>query len=481
MYIELIEELNIGYSTEPSLELDETELTESEIDSTSQNLLYVPCEGIHSVITGNFTYYEPSCIKESVPLWTNPYGIPIIYHHKEHDGTIIGRVKKAEYISKSKRTGTPALGLLFGIGDEVGKQGVMNGTLSTVSIGAKALDLRCSICGHNIAKHGLCEHERGKKYEGKLCYWIVKKISPKEISYVIVPSDKYAYSEKPLTEEQVIAISESEDNEVNSLKNNLFSDMLSASLAESQEKKLQDEKKNKDNAGENNKAQNENEPKDEPKNEPESKPEENNKNEDSTNEQKEDNKESKPEENNETNKEVNEDKSDESKEDVKDEDNKNNEDDDEKNKEDNKKLEDTIKALQNKINDLVSEISTLKKQYEEEKKLRESAEKDKVLMESIMKKEYITKINDLRKDFGLAEKQEELQMKTSLDLLESEYNNLNEIRNSSLNCVNKISKIKSNTLIDEDLDNTSKPIKESVSNNKKQADLFEMKNRFYKR
>lgn len=470
MYIELIEELNIGYSTEPSLELDETELTESEIDNSSQNLLYVPCEGIHSVITGNFTYYEPTCIKESVPLWTNPYGIPIIYHHKEHDGTIIGRVKKAEYISKSKRTGTPALGLLFGIGDEVGKQGVMNGTLSTVSIGAKALDLRCSICGHNIAKHGLCEHERGKKYEGKLCYWIVKKISPKEISYVIVPSDKYAYSEKPLTEKQVIAISESEDNEVNSLKNNLFSDMLSASLAESQEKKLQDEKKNKDNNSENNKTQNENESKQEPAKEIE----EDNKNEDSQNEQKEDNKKQEIEENNESNK----DESNESKKDTKDED-----EDNEKNKEDNKGLEDTINALQNKINDLNNEILILKKQYEEEKKLRESAEKDKVLMESIMKKEYITKINNLRKDFGLAEKQEDLQMNLNLDILESEYNNLNEIRNSSLNCVNKISKIKSNALVDDDLDNTSKPIKESFSNSNKknQTNLFEMKNKFYKR
>ena len=169
MYIELIEELNTGYTTEPFMK-NVNDLTESNNQFNSTDSLYVPAEGVHSIITGNYTYYEPNCLKESVPLWTTPYGIPIIYNHKEQDSKIIGRIKKAEYVARSERTKTPALKFILGIGDKEGKEGVQNGTLRTLSIGARAKDLRCSICGKNIAKEGFCEHEKGRYYDGKLCY-----------------------------------------------------------------------------------------------------------------------------------------------------------------------------------------------------------------------------------------------------------------------------------------------------------------------
>lgn len=91
-------------------------------------------------------------------------------HHNEKDGKIIGRVKAAHYISESKRSGTPALELVANIGDEEGKIGIKNGTLATVSIGAIAHDIRCSICGTNFAEEGMCEHEKGEVYNGKRCY-----------------------------------------------------------------------------------------------------------------------------------------------------------------------------------------------------------------------------------------------------------------------------------------------------------------------
>ena len=38
----------------------------------------------------------------------------------------------------------------------------------------------------------MCEHIRGEEYNGKTCYWDFYKVMPKELSYVIVPSDAYA-------------------------------------------------------------------------------------------------------------------------------------------------------------------------------------------------------------------------------------------------------------------------------------------------
>lgn len=95
-------------------------------------------------------------------------------HHNEKDGQIIGRVHSAEYTEVNTRGNTPALIFTANVGDEEGKKGIKNGTLSTVSIGVIAHDLRCSICNTNLAEEGLCEHEKGEYYEvdgqQELCY-----------------------------------------------------------------------------------------------------------------------------------------------------------------------------------------------------------------------------------------------------------------------------------------------------------------------
>ena len=163
--------------------------TQTYVDKDS---LMVDIEAIHSIITRNDTLYTENCIKDSIPYWTAPYERPVIMHHNEKDGKIIGRVKAANFIKESERSGTAALELVANIGDEEGKKGIKNGTLATVSIGAIAHDIRCSICGTNLVEEGMCEHDKGEIYDNKRCYWIVNKIEPKEVSYVIVPSDIYA-------------------------------------------------------------------------------------------------------------------------------------------------------------------------------------------------------------------------------------------------------------------------------------------------
>jgi hypothetical protein len=157
----------------------------------SPDSINVDIEGIHSVVTRNFTYYTPDCLKKSIPYWTSPYEKPVIMHHNDKDGIQIGRVKNVEFMEKT-RAGIPGLLFTCNIGDDAGIKGVKNGTLSTVSLGAIIHKATCSICGQNIAAEGECEHKRGKYYDEKLCYWIMEEMEPKELSYVIVPSDKYA-------------------------------------------------------------------------------------------------------------------------------------------------------------------------------------------------------------------------------------------------------------------------------------------------
>lgn len=173
----------------------ETNVSDEAIDPNS---LMVEIEGIHAYphATRNFTRYMPKCLKNSISLWTTPYRRPLIKHHNEENGEIIGRICAAEYKTSKTLSGTPALVFTVNIPGEEAKKDVKNGILSTASIGVMAYDVRCSICGTHLEDGDECEHERGREYtvNGKkeICYWDVHSIEPKELSYVIVPSDIYA-------------------------------------------------------------------------------------------------------------------------------------------------------------------------------------------------------------------------------------------------------------------------------------------------
>ena len=177
----------------------ETNVSDEAIDPNS---LMVEIEGIHAYphATRNFTRYMPKCLKNSISLWTTPYRRPLIKHHNEENGEIIGRICAAEYKTSKTLSGTPALVFTVNIPGEEAKKDVKNGILSTASIGAMAYDVRCSICGTHLEDGDECEHERGREYtvNGKkeVCYWDVYSMEPKELSYVIVPSDIYAKNTK---------------------------------------------------------------------------------------------------------------------------------------------------------------------------------------------------------------------------------------------------------------------------------------------
>lgn len=154
--------------------------------------IMVDYEAIHVGPTRNFTWYTEQALAGSVPTWTKPYLRPLIMHHNEKDGKIIGRIHHASYTDKRTLSNTGALLLTANVPDKEGKEGIQDGRLKTVSIGAIVHEAHCSICNHNIAEEGPCEHERGVEYDGKMCYWVITKMEAKELSYVIVPSDIYA-------------------------------------------------------------------------------------------------------------------------------------------------------------------------------------------------------------------------------------------------------------------------------------------------
>lgn len=194
--------LNEGNTT--SLSLNESL---NSLETISSESLMVDIEGIHVGPTRNFTWYTEQALRSSVPTWTQPYERPLILHHNEKDGKIIGRVMAATYQSTNTRSKTGALVFSCNVADEDGIKGVKDGRLKTVSIGVIAHDVRCSICGQIISEHGECEHERGMTYDGEVCYWEVYSMEAKELSYVIVPSDIYAHNVKiysPVNKKQLI-------------------------------------------------------------------------------------------------------------------------------------------------------------------------------------------------------------------------------------------------------------------------------------
>ena len=388
----------------------------------SPDSVNVDIEGIHSIVTRNFTYYSPECLKNSVPYWTSPYEKPVIMHHKDKDGVQIGRIKNVEYLEKT-RPGIPGLLFTVNIGDEAGIKGVKNGTLSTVSIGAIVHKATCSICGQNIAAEGECEHKRGKYYDDKLCYWIMDEMEPKELSYVIVPSDKYANTVKiynPHKKAMKESYSEGDANEAM----NIF-DNLDLSMAEPEVKPEVQESANEE--VQEAAAVAEPEIKEEPKAE-EKEPQA---------------EEEKPQEEQE---EVEEKKEEEQ---------------EDKSKEE---LLDLVKKQEKLIAELKDDIKYLKGKLDKERSIKESLEVEILQFKQANKMHLAEQICDLRKELGLREESMDDLMMLSEESLNSSIKTFMEFKESNTFNVNKLPKIDSAALVSEEQDNTSKEVTESLNN-----------------
>ena len=405
----------------------------------SPNSLMVEIEGIHSdVLTINCTKYSKNCLEKSIPYWTNPYEKAVIMHHNDEDGQIIGRVKKAEIID-SKRSGTPAINFTCNIGDENGIKGIKNGTLATVSIGAVAYDVRCSICGENVAVCD-CEHEKGHVYDGKLCYWTIEEMEPREVSYVILPSDKYAQTmkvykpgKKELKESVEVRKKMSVCDEIlKQLTEGVDDEVVKDKVVIDEEVK---DKKDKD------------------KKDPEEKPvvDEEKKEDKTEDEKKEDKDEEKPEE-----------KDEEEKQEV-DDDKKSDEDDNKDEEDSNKEDRDAIiEDLKKELAELKSELDKVKKQLKETKKLKEKVDLELAKFKVQEKVNVARDIKVLKESIGIeCGEAEDLAKDNTIEELNLIYKTLKE----TCSYTKLPGKLVMESVVDDANDNINKhkEIKESVS------------------
>ena len=404
----------------------------------SPNSLMVEIEGIHSdVLTINCTKYSESCLKKSIPYWTSPYEKAVIMHHNDEDGQIIGRVKKAEMID-SKRSGTPAINFTCNIGDENGIKGIKNGTLATVSIGAVAYDVRCSICGENVAVCD-CEHEKGHVYDGKLCYWTIEEMEPREVSYVILPSDKYAQTMKVYKPGKKELKESVEVRKRMSVCDEILKQLTEGVDDEAVKDKVVIDEEVKDK-------------KDEDKEDPEEKPVVDEEKEDEVGEEKKEGKdEEKAEEKEEEEKEEDDDdkKSDED----------DNKDEEDSNKEDRDAI---IEDLKKELAELKSELDKVKKQLKETKKLKEKVDLELAKFKVQEKVNVARDIKVLKESIGIeCGEAEEMAKDNTIEELNLIYKTLKE----TCSYTKLPGKLVMESIVDDANDNISghKEIKESVS------------------
>jgi hypothetical protein len=168
-------------------------------DDSSPSTLLVRIAATHAGMKNkNNSVYVPDKMRESVNTWIEPHEKPVLLHHDKHSDPI-GRVKNAEYIELPLTDDlTKPLGyisVLARVTDTKAISKILDERYLTVSIGGTTNDVKCSICERNIAEKGICEHKKGKVYEGKECYWNIGKMHYNELSFVNTPADEHAQVE----------------------------------------------------------------------------------------------------------------------------------------------------------------------------------------------------------------------------------------------------------------------------------------------
>lgn len=155
--------------------------------------LVVEVAAIHAGATANFNYYSEEELSKAVESWLSPHPKPIIMNHDPYSEPV-GRVMGAKMATEAD--GTPYTRLQVAILDPKAIEKVSDGRYLTGSVGGKAKEAMCSVCGVDWAnpKEGAgggipCKHRRGKVYNGKVAMMEMKNIEFKEYSFVNMPAD----------------------------------------------------------------------------------------------------------------------------------------------------------------------------------------------------------------------------------------------------------------------------------------------------
>ena len=152
--------------------------------------LVLQIKAIHNGMTRNLTNYTSEALKGSIDSWTQPYQRKVLKNH-DIDAEPLGRVLAATY-SYDDIAHKDAVMLTTEIVDPDAIQKVHDKRYTTVSVGGTSTSVLCSICNTDIAKEGLCEHQKGEFYDGDLAFWNIMNFEPDEVSFVNAPADMFA-------------------------------------------------------------------------------------------------------------------------------------------------------------------------------------------------------------------------------------------------------------------------------------------------
>ena len=198
---ETVMEFKANVSLDDVVSLDNKKVQEFQEGLQEDELpdkIVVWIDAIHAMTTENYTTYQAkelrgdSSNKTGVHSWTHPYNKPVLTHHNQRSGEPVGRVLKAEFKNKSSINGKPCIRVKAEITDKDAIEKVLDGRYVTVSIGGRAENAYCSICGQNLLEEGMCEHWPGREYEGETCHVILADLTFIEVSFVNVPADSHA-------------------------------------------------------------------------------------------------------------------------------------------------------------------------------------------------------------------------------------------------------------------------------------------------
>lgn len=208
--------------------------------ATSAPQLMVNVAATHAgIITRNNAFYQPATMRDGIGSFTRPFNKPVQTHHNDH-GDPIGRVVGSDYVDISQRYTGPITefrerfggktfldtvgvnfqdakdqlkwvldnlvkmgdyhGLGYGklqavINDRAAAEKILDQRYLTVSVGFTTTEARCSVCSHDWAGEGPCEHTPGQVYDSYPMVLLPQSFMYDEVSFVNNPADQFAQVE----------------------------------------------------------------------------------------------------------------------------------------------------------------------------------------------------------------------------------------------------------------------------------------------
>lgn len=166
-------------------------VTDAKNDKALPDKLNVIIEATHTGINRNKVSYSYDKLQLSTDSWTANYNKPVLLNHDSYSDPL-GRVTSTEFKQSQIDPQSHCIQLSLEITNAAAIERFLDGRYKTFSIGGYTDSAVCSICGKDQMVDGWCGHSRGKKYDGKDCYWHLGVMDYDEISVVNSPADVHA-------------------------------------------------------------------------------------------------------------------------------------------------------------------------------------------------------------------------------------------------------------------------------------------------